>query len=56
MAHRELKAADSDANFLDVLVITLRETPPTTSRKLHGEDKLSHVMELSLSGGRTHPR
>ena len=24
--------------FLDVLVITLQETPPTTNRKLHGGD------------------
>ena len=32
------KAADWDPNFLDVLVITLQETPPTTNRKLHGGD------------------
>ena len=31
-------AADWDPNFLDVLVITLQETPPTTNRKLHGGD------------------
>ena len=32
------KAADWDPNFLDVLVITLQETPPTANRKLHGGD------------------
>ena len=32
------KAADWDPNFLDVLVTTLQETPPTTNRKLHGGD------------------
>ena len=32
------KAADWDPNFLDVLVITLQETPPTRNRKLHGGD------------------
>jgi type IV secretion system protein VirB3 len=32
------KAADWDPNFLDVLVITLQETPPTTNRKIHGGD------------------
>jgi type IV secretion system protein VirB3 len=32
------KAADWDPNFLDVIVITLQETPPTTNRKLHGGD------------------
>ena len=32
------KAADWDPNFLDVLVITVQETPPTTNRKLHGGD------------------
>ena len=32
------KAADWDPNFLDVLVITLQETPPTRNRKRHGGD------------------
>ncbi|WP_312524711.1 VirB3 family type IV secretion system protein [Paracoccus sp. (in: a-proteobacteria)] len=32
------KAADWDPNFLDVLVITLQETPPTRNRKHHGGD------------------
>ena len=34
------KAADWDPNFLDVLVITLQETPPTTNRKLHGGEPM----------------
>ena len=32
------KAADWDPHFLDVLVITLQETPPTRNRKQHGGD------------------
>lgn len=32
------KAADWDPHFLDVLVITLQETPPTRNRKIHGGD------------------
>jgi type IV secretion system protein VirB3 len=31
-------AADWDPNFLDVLVITLQETPPTRNRRQHGGD------------------
>ena len=32
------KAADWVPNFIDVLVITLQETPPTRNRKHHGGD------------------
>ncbi|RRH71075.1 type IV secretion system protein VirB3 [Falsigemmobacter faecalis] len=32
------KAADRDPNFLDVLAITLQETPPTRNRKHHDGD------------------
>jgi type IV secretion system protein VirB3 len=32
------KAADWDPNFLDVVVTTLQETPPTTNRKIHDGD------------------
>lgn len=32
------KAADWDANFLDVIVTTLQETPPTANRKIHEGD------------------
>lgn len=30
------RAADWDPNFLDVVAITLQETPPTPNRNIHG--------------------
>jgi type IV secretion system protein VirB3 len=32
------KAADWDPNFLDVVAVTLQETPPTRNRRVHGGD------------------
>ena len=32
------KAADWDPHFLDVVVTTLQETPPTANRRIHGGD------------------
>jgi type IV secretion system protein VirB3 len=32
------KAADWDPAFLEVVVTSLQETPPTTNRRLHGGD------------------
>lgn len=32
------KAADWDERFLDVVVTTLQNTPPTRNRKVHGGD------------------
>ncbi len=32
------KAADWDPNFLDVVVTSLQETPPTPNRRIHGGD------------------
>jgi type IV secretion system protein VirB3 len=32
------KAADWDPAFIDVVVTTLQETPPTKNRKVHGGD------------------
>ena len=32
------KAADWDPNFLDVVVTSLQETPPTANRRIHGGD------------------